>query len=569
MAVVGEGAEAVVKAVMDTVSKGGDLTWHHHERRLRNAQFVPFSAASFRGSPREEVEARAADLRALAREARAAGKGVVLVLEDLGYAAEAWTTRGRRCGGGYCPVEHALKELGGLVRRGGHDMFWLLGFGSRATYASCRSGQPSSLEAVLDLHPVVVPDGGSLAGDSGITHCGADMVVAAAAAASSVPSWMIRRCQQQSPPALITGSELTLSFSSPASSTLGGGFTHGHYHDAANMSREPWRNDPTDRRHQPLLNHGHDGRPTTMAADSSCDQRLLLTNPNNPGSSSSVSKSNSSDGATAARPKFTELTAENLKILCGALEARVPRHGDVAPAIASAVLRRRSGVTRTARPSPATWLLFGGRDSDGKAAVARELARLVFGSYAEFTCVAAASPEITLAPPSGSNSGDDSLKRKRSPDTARAGGGYMQRFYEAIRENPHRVVMIDGGAAEHDCSVAAGIIKDAMATGTVRGCDGDVVSLEDAIVVVSCDEGFESRSRVPSPPPRPVKQQRVMMTGDVGGKVEEDVGSEEGAVPRFGLDLNACAAMDGEEGSSSPDDMEMLKAVDGVFFFQY
>ena len=114
------------------------------------------------------MEARAADLRALVREGGAAGKGVVLVLEDLGYAAEAWKTilRDPRAHG-YCPVEHAVMELSSLVR-GGHDMFWLLGFGTYASYTSCRSGQPS-LEAVLELHPVVVPDGSlaslSLAGD--------------------------------------------------------------------------------------------------------------------------------------------------------------------------------------------------------------------------------------------------------------------------------------------------------------------------------------------------------------------------------------------------------------------
>jgi len=167
--VVGESAaaaEGVVKAVMDKVSKG-DLQLQHE--CLRNAQLVPFSAASFRRLPREEVEARAADLRALVREGGAAGKGVVLVLEDLGYAAEAWETifRDPRAHG-YCPVEHAVMELSSLVRGGGHDMLWLLGFGTYASYTSCRSGQPS-LEAVLELHPVVVPDGSlaslSLAGD--------------------------------------------------------------------------------------------------------------------------------------------------------------------------------------------------------------------------------------------------------------------------------------------------------------------------------------------------------------------------------------------------------------------
>jgi len=366
----------------------------------------------------------------------------------------------------------------------------------------------------------------------------------AVATAASVPSW-IRRSQQAGP--VLTGSELTLSFTSPASSSF-----YGFTRYDANMSCEPWH-DRIDRRQPPLLNHGHDG-PMAQSRD-----QQFLANPN-PGSSSSVSKSNSSDAATEPaaahrrRPKFTELTAENLKILCSALETRVPRHRDLAAGVASAVLQRRSGVTRTTRPSSATWLLFQGRDDDGKAAMARELARLVFGSYAEFTCITAA--KLT----SGSNSGD-SHKRQRSP--ADNEHGYMQRFYEAIRENPHRVVMIDG--VEHDYSEAAGI-KNAMATGTVRGCGGDAVSLEDAIVV-SCQVS-ESRSRVSSP--RPVKQRRFMGEIIVDSKAGDD-GAEKGAVPRYGLDLNACAAMDaeGEEaGSSSPnDDMEILKDADGVFFF--
>ena len=173
--VVGESAataEVVVKAVMDMVSKG-ELQQRHE--RLKNLQFVPLSAASFQRMPREEVEAKADDLRALVRQGCAAGKGVVLVLEDLAYAAEAWATvsERRRRGGsgrehgqcGYCPVEHAVMEVGSFVSAAaggggrGFDRFWLLGFGNNQAYMKSRAGQPS-LEAVWELHPVVVPDGG-------------------------------------------------------------------------------------------------------------------------------------------------------------------------------------------------------------------------------------------------------------------------------------------------------------------------------------------------------------------------------------------------------------------------
>ncbi|CAN6225906.1 unnamed protein product [Urochloa humidicola] len=85
---------------------------HHHGRPLLIGLPAPQGrpVRALLGSPREEVEARAADLRALVREATAAGKGVVLMLEDLAYAAEAWSNRGRgRCG--YCPVEHTLRRI--------------------------------------------------------------------------------------------------------------------------------------------------------------------------------------------------------------------------------------------------------------------------------------------------------------------------------------------------------------------------------------------------------------------------------------------------------------------------
>jgi hypothetical protein len=173
--VVGESAataEVVVKAVMDRVSKG-ELQQRHE--RLKNLQFVPLSAASFQRMPREEVEAKAGDLRALVRQGCAAGKGVVLVLEDLLYAAEAWAAVSERrrhgSGGrehgqfGYCPVEHAVMEVGSLVSAAaagggrGFDRFWLLGFGNNQAYMKSRAGQPS-LEAVWELNPVVVPDGG-------------------------------------------------------------------------------------------------------------------------------------------------------------------------------------------------------------------------------------------------------------------------------------------------------------------------------------------------------------------------------------------------------------------------
>lgn len=83
--------------------------------------------------------------------------------------------------------------------------------------------------------------------------------------------------------------------------------------------------------------------------------------------------------------RFKEYIAENLKALCHALEENVPRHKDAIYDVVSTVLHCRSGMTRKKgcheqRIKEETWLFFQGVDMDAKEKVARELARLIFGS---------------------------------------------------------------------------------------------------------------------------------------------------------------------------------------------
>ena len=203
--------------------------------------------------------------------------------------------------------------------------------------------------------------------------------------------------------------------------------------------------------------------------------------------------------SASCRPKFTELTAQNLKILRGALELRVPRHANIIPGISSTVLRCRSGVTRRrAGVWPTTWLLFRGRDSGGKTAVARELARLVFGSYAEFTTL-----QVQGNPDIPAQTGKLALKRQRSLDNDGDGnGGNVEaRLFKATTENPHRVILIDGvNRLNRDSEMH---IKNAIVGVTmVGGCNNDMVSLEDAIVVLSSDVCHSGMSMASASSPR-------------------------------------------------------------------
>jgi hypothetical protein len=291
-------------------------------------------------------------------------------------------------------------------------------------------------------------------------------------------------------------------------------------------------------------------------------QLHTATNPI-PVSISVESNSNSPDARGTAerrRPKFTELTAENLKILCGTLEDSVPRHiKDVAPGVASTVLRCRSGMAwrreaLTPKLSSATWLLFQGSDGDGKKAMALELAKLVFGSYSDFTSISSAGFTPVH---SGSSSDELAGKRQRSPDYEH---DYAQRFYEVIRDNPRRVVMIDDiEQVGHGSQIS---IRKAIESGRIRGCDGNEVSLEDAIVVLSC-EAFDSKSRASSPR---VKQ-KVSINND-GDEKDSGVEKEKMKPPCFSLDLNVCAAPDDDREEDEEGEEGLVDdVVDGVFFF--
>lgn len=254
--------------------------------------------------------------------------------------------------------------------------------------------------------------------------------------------------------------------------------------------------------------------------------------------------------------KFTALTAENLKILCDALELHVPRHRHIVPGISITVLQCRSGMSRRrarnkASSSSSTWLLFRGRDGGGKTAVARELASLVFGSYTEFTALHGNSDEPTL---SGKKL---ALKRRRSPDNDANGGDVGARLFEVMVENPHRIILIDGiNRLDRDSEM---LIKSVIVGVTMKGaCNGDVVGLEDAIVVLSSDV-CDSRSVVSASSPR------VKRRFSRHNREEGDAAEMERRRPIW--DLNVGAVDGEEEDDSLADDDGILNLVDGVFLF--
>nr|XP_010931080.2 LOW QUALITY PROTEIN: protein SMAX1-LIKE 3-like [Elaeis guineensis] len=250
-------------------------------------------------------------------------------------------------------------------------------------------------------------------------------------------------------------------------------------------------------------------------------------------------------------PKFKELTAENLKTLCNALEKQVPWQKEIIPDIASTILQcrsrmmRRKEKSRSAWPKEETWLFFQGGDTEGKEKIARELASIVFGSPSSFVSIGLSTFASTR-----SDSTDD-LRNKRS--RAEVSHSYLERFFEAIRENPHRVILMED-IEQVDYYSQVGI-KTAIEKGRIQSYNGEEVGVVDAIIILSC-ESFDSRSRVCSPP---VKQKAE------SEEEKEESCEEIGAC--LCLDLNLCAGDEDVEDCSF-DGVGFLQLVDGTFFFK-
>lgn len=110
---------------------------------------------------------------------------------------------------------------------------------------------------------------------------------------------------------------------------------------------------------------------------------------------------------------------------------------------------RRKEVSLDAKED--TWLLFLGPDVRGKEEVARNLAKLVFGSYSDFVSI---------------------------------GSSAVEGFVREVSENPHRVFLLEG--FETVDATWQLRIKRGMERGRMSGGDGEEFCMEDAIVVLSC-----------------------------------------------------------------------------------
>lgn len=288
------------------------------------------------------------------------------------------------------------------------------------------------------------------------------------------------------------------------------------------------------------------------------------SNPN-----STPNSASSSDAMeTEYSHRFKELSAENLKTLCNELERKVPWQKEIIPEIARTVLKCRSGTARRKEKSgnsvdqvkEETWLVFQGVDADAKEKIARELAKLVFGSQRDFVSI---SLSVFSATRSADSTEDYYCGNKRSRDEQSS--SYIERFAEAVSRNPRRVFLIED-VEQSDYRSQIGF-KRAMERGRVTNSSGEEASLADAIVILSC-ESFSSRSRACSPPP-PIHQ-NSQQDDQVVTILEETTPA---SAPCVSLDLNISfddhrRDNDSAEDHYSIDDIGLLESVDGRIVFK-
>lgn len=282
----------------------------------------------------------------------------------------------------------------------------------------------------------------------------------------------------------------------------------------------------------------------------------LLSNPNS--TPNSASSSETSDPMMEKIMDFKEYTAENLEAMCSALEKRVPWQKETVPDIARTVLKCRSGLMRRKEKSNEkreTWLFFSGADDDGKVKVAKELAKLIFGSHMSFKSIGLSS----FSSPTKADSTDDS-RNKRARDECDQ--GYLERFAKAVRDDPHRVFYIEDVEQVDHFSQKG--IKRAIESGKITLPDGEMVLLEDAIVIFSC-ESFSSTSRASSPPIKRKLHHDNSNDQEAGKENDNEDEAEETSSTCMPLDLNL--AID-EDAENTVAEIGILQSVDRQILFK-
>ncbi|KAK7278722.1 hypothetical protein RJT34_23758 [Clitoria ternatea] len=359
---------------------------------------------------------------------------------------------------------------------------------------------------------------------------------------------------------------LTLSSVSPSSSTSGFSYEQ-HQHPNSHQTHYEWPVAPEPKEslsnNHNFWNISNNNEPTLRVyiPENKDTTKQPFASPNPSSNPNSASSSDIMETDQHDENKFKEFNSDNLKTLCNALERKVPWQKHIIPEIASTILQCRSGKTRRKvkvgntenMVKEETWLFFQGGDVEAKEKIARELARLVFGSQNHVVSIALSTFASTRA-----DSTEDCCRNKRSREETSC--TYIERFVEAMCSNPHRVFLVEDIEQADYCSQLG--FKRVIEKGRVVDSNGEEFGLCDAIVILSC-ESFSSRSRACSPS---VKQKSLTEEQKNDEDDNTNVALEETS-PYVSLDLNISIDDENDVEDPSVDDIGLLESVDGKIIF--
>ncbi|KAG6513488.1 hypothetical protein ZIOFF_023818 [Zingiber officinale] len=486
--------EAVMRRVMER-AVSGDVP-----HTLRSLQLTNLSLSSLERSSRAEVEEKTKELSCLVN-----GRSSVIYLGDLSGFKITDQKEGILCS----PMEHAVKELGRLVSHGVEGgKIWVVGIATYLTYETSISWLDDL--GVHDIEPLFVP-GGSLELSLSFDSTGVDRHVRGKGLGVE-PSWQLDARERNKN----FGSADWCSIIKGAQRTgVNGGhgprpssclpswlqkFEKGGISSDSTDSPQitdlcKWSSSGNSNQPKKTLNFSWSFPSSSIQGKEkdSCHEFDFWTSGAThkdqdedpvPSINSEkvlcVNMSSSSDSMEVEyTSKFKELSAKNLKTLCSALEEQVPWQKHIISDIASTILQCRSGMRRRSERSEPeeakqeTWLLFQGSDFEGKVKIAMEIARLVFGSYTDFISI-----------------------------SSEASHGYIERFAEAIRDNPHSCILMED-MEQVDYQTQQGIMN-AIGSGRIKRSGGEEISVSDAIIILTCESiEYSSSSACSTPTAKP------------------------------------------------------------------
>ena len=210
----------------------------------------------------------------------------------------------------------------------------------------------------------------------------------------------------------------------------------------------------------------------------------LLSNPN-----SSPNSASSSEVVMEEEEDEEGDYLKDLKLISDSLSKTIPncpKHK--ADEISSTILKKKkkNNNKHFQEESCCCCLSFVGNDHDeAKEKTAREIAKIIFGSQSKMICMGL----------SNFKEGTDGEKSMKKRGRNEMGWNYLERFAEAVNENPHRVFFIEDIEQIDYCSLKG--LKEAIEKGRVKLSDGEFCSLKDAIIIINSQKQIAVKQEQP------------------------------------------------------------------------